>query len=120
MNEKQKIEPNSINVLFICAMNKWRSPTAEKLYKNTPFVNVRSAGTSSKARHHVSSQDLKWANVVIAMETKHVRRLRADFPEPMRYVDVYTLDVEDRYQYMHPALIEELKAAIEPILEGYV
>ena len=54
------------------------------------------------------------------METKHVQRLRADFPEPMRYVDVHTLDVEDRYKYMHPALIEELKAAIEPILEGYV
>ena len=101
-------------------MNKWRSPTAERIYRDTPWVNVRSAGTSSKANHHVSDKDLKWADLIIAMEWKHVQRLRADFPEEIRYVNIQTLDVEDHYTYMHPKLIEELKASIDPILDNYL
>ncbi|MGD1939014.1 MAG: phosphotyrosine protein phosphatase [Cyanophyceae cyanobacterium] len=101
-------------------MNKWRSPTAEKTYRNQPLINVRSAGTSSKAKRHVSAKDLKWADLVIAMESKHVQRLKADFPNPMRYVEVHILDVEDRYEYMHPQLVEELRGAIAPILESHV
>lgn len=101
-------------------MNKWRSPTAEKIYKNKPLVKVRSAGTSSKVRHHVSHADLRWADLIIAMESKHVQRLQADFPEAIRYIEIHTLDIEDRYEYMHPELIEELKASIDPILENHV
>ncbi|MEM9246455.1 MAG: phosphotyrosine protein phosphatase [Cyanobacteria bacterium P01_F01_bin.153] len=119
MSQRQKLASETINVLFVCSMNKWRSPTAEKLYRNKPLVNVRSAGTSSKAKRHISSKDLKWADLVITMESKHTQRLRADFPEFMRHKEVHTLEVEDRYEYMHPELVEELKAAIAPILENY-
>ena len=59
-------------------MNQWRSPTAEKLYSKEPFINVRSAGTSSKARRHISLKDLKWADTVIVMELKHKQRLAAE------------------------------------------
>ncbi len=120
MSQRQKLESENINILFVCSMNKWRSPTAEKIYRNTPLVNVRSAGTSSKAKHHISCEDLKWADLIIAMEPKHVQRLRADFPEVMRYMEVLTLGIEDRYGYMHPELVEELKASIDPILDNYV
>lgn len=101
-------------------MNKWRSPTAEKIYRNKPTINVRSAGTSLKARHHVSCKDLQWADLIMAMESKHVQRLRADFSREIRYAEVHTLEIEDRYGYMHPELIEELKASIDPILARYV
>lgn len=120
MSQRQKLESENINVLFICSMNKWRSPTAEKIYRKKPLVNVRSAGTSSKAKHHVCSEDLKWADLIIAMESKHVQRLRADFPESMRFMEVHTLGIEDHYDYMHPELIEELKISIDPILDDYV
>ncbi|MGD1849903.1 MAG: low molecular weight protein tyrosine phosphatase family protein [Cyanophyceae cyanobacterium] len=120
MSQRQQRESKNINVLFVCSMNKWRSPTAEKIYSNQPFVNVHSAGTSAKAKRHVSAKDLKWADLVIAMEPKHVQRLKADFPEFMRHTEVHSLGVEDRYGYMHPELVEELKAAIAPILESYV
>jgi len=100
-------------------MNRWRSPTAEKIYKRSPLANVRSAGTSAKAKHHVSYQDLQWADLVIAMEAKHAQRLKADFPGIARHKEMHVLEVEDNHEYMHPALVEELKAAIDPILDSY-
>ena len=104
------------NVLFVCSMNKWRSPTAEEIYKSRPLVNARSAGVSSKARRRVSLKDLKWADVVITMERKHKQRLQADFPEAMRYKEIHVLEIEDLYRFMDPELIEELTQAIDPIL----
>ncbi len=114
------MESESINVLFVCSMNKWRSPTAEKIYRKKALLNTRSAGTSSKARHHVSHNDIKWADVVIVMESKHKQRLLADHPEAMKYRDVHVLDIEDNYKFMDPELIDELRTAIDPILQDYI
>ena len=101
-------------------MNKWRSPTAEKIYSKQVLVNSRSAGTSSKARHHVSTKDIKWADVIIVMESKHKQRLTADHPDAMRHREVHVLEIEDNYQFMDPELIEELVTAIDPILNTYL
>ena len=112
------MESESTNVLFVCSMNQWRSPTAEKIYSKEPFINVRSAGTSSKARRHVSMKDLQWADVVIVMESKHKQRLAADYRQALRGCEVHVLDIEDRYKFMDPELIEELEFAIDPILRA--
>lgn len=79
-------------------------------------MNTRSAGTSSKARHPVSLRDIKWADLIIVMESKHKQRLVADFPEAMRYREVHVLAIEDNFKFMDPELIEELRAAIDPLL----
>jgi predicted protein tyrosine phosphatase len=50
------------------------------------------------------------------MESKHKQRLVADFPEAMRYREIHVLGIEDNYKFMDPELIEELRAAIDPIL----
>ncbi|RYD74309.1 MAG: protein tyrosine phosphatase, partial [Sphingobacteriales bacterium] len=39
-----------MNILFVCSRNKWRSATAETIYKNHPEHQVRSAGTEPSAR----------------------------------------------------------------------
>lgn len=101
-------------------MNKWRSPTAEKLYCKKSGINARSAGTSYKARRHVSIVDIKWAEIVIAMESKHKSRLIADHPEDMRDKEVHVLEIEDNYRFMDRELIDELSVAIDPILEAYL
>jgi hypothetical protein len=49
------------NILFICSKNQWRSPTAETIWRKHPSLNVKSAGTSTKARRTVSSTDITWA-----------------------------------------------------------
>ena len=107
-----------MNMLFICTMNKWRSPTAEHLYRNHPGIDVRSAGTSHKARRTVSYKDMKWADIICVMETKHCNKLKADFRELMNYKELHVLDIEDNYRYMDTELIELLKYAVDPIIQN--
>lgn len=116
-SQRQKMENESINVLFVCSMNKWRSPTAERIYARKHLINTRSGGTSSKARHSISLDDIKWSDIVIVMESKHKQRLIADYPEAMRYREIHVLEIEDNYKFMDPELVDELKAAVDPILD---
>ena len=104
------------NILFICSHNQWRSPTAEKVYSKDPCVNVRSAGTSPKARHTVNAKDIEWAETILVMEYKHKDRLKADYGKQLKYKKVIVLDIPDEYQYMD----EELVGLIEASVEGYI
>ena len=108
--------PDSINILFVCSKNKWRSPTGESIYRQHPFVRTRSAGTSAKARHRVSQADIEWADIIFVMETKHRQRLRADSPAVTPDLEIHVLGIEDIYQFMDPELIDEIKDAVDPIL----
>jgi len=105
-----------MKLLFICSKNQWRSPTAEKIYAKDDRVNVRSAGTSSKARKTVSAKDLEWAEMIFVMEYKHKNRLKAQFARILQYKKVIVLDIPDEYQYMDSELIELLKASVEGYL----
>jgi predicted protein tyrosine phosphatase len=60
-----------LRILFVCAMNKQRSVTAEQLYRNDARLEVRSAGVRSDANRRVSEDDLRWADIVFAMEREH-------------------------------------------------
>lgn len=108
--------PSRTNVLFICSQNRWRSPTAEKIYERDQRVSVRSRGTSSNAHRTVRHADIHWADVVIVMEQKHKQRLRADFPNAFAAKQVHVLEIPDEYRYMDPQLVEILEAAIDPLL----
>ena len=91
-------------LLFICSRNQWRSPTAEKIYKEKGY-DTRSAGTSPKARKQVSLKDLEWADVVFVMEKKHKNILQAEFCRRMEPKPIHVLNIPDEYQYMSPELI---------------
>jgi predicted protein tyrosine phosphatase len=104
------------NILFICSRNRWRSPTAEAIYRKHPAVSVRSAGTSKSARRPVGSGDLAWADLVLVMEDKHKQRLVSGFPSETRFMEIRILDIPDDYTFMDPELIEVIHTAVEPIL----
>lgn len=105
-----------MNILFICSRNQWRSPTAEKIYARDNRVNVRSAGTSSKARKTVNAKDLLWAEMIFVMEYKHKDRLKAQFNKVLQYKQIIVLDIPDEYQYMDEVLVELLKESVEGYL----
>jgi predicted protein tyrosine phosphatase len=105
-----------LNVLFVCSRNQWRSPTAEKVWRNHPALSVRSAGTSPNARHHVSEQDLRWAETIFVMEEKHKSRLMAEYGRLMEDKPVHVLDIPDEYKYMDADLVEELERSVGAIL----
>lgn len=105
------------NLLFICSRNQWRSPTAEEIWRRHPEVNVRSAGTSPKARKTVNEKDIEWADMIIVMEKKHKNRLVAQFTRMLDFKPIQILDIPDEYRFMDPELIEELKARVTPLIE---
>jgi predicted protein tyrosine phosphatase len=104
------------NILFICSRNQWRSPTAEKIYAKDERVNVRSAGTSPRARKTVTAKDIEWADTLFVMEHKHKERLKSAFGRLLQYKKIIVLDIPDAYQYMDEELITLLQASVEEYL----
>jgi predicted protein tyrosine phosphatase len=110
MNEK-------LNVLFICSRNQWRSPTAEQLWRKHPKLAVRSAGTSPNARHRVSIEDVRWADVILVMEEKHKSRLKAEFARLLDNKRLHVLDIPDEYKFMDPELVDMLEQSVNGLLD---
>ncbi len=105
-----------MKVLFLCSRNHWRSPTAEAIYQNDPRVQVRAAGVSSAARTRVSEKFLRWADLVCVMEHWQKKRLREDFPDVVRDLQIEVLDIPDDYEFMDPGLIELIRERVEPLI----
>lgn len=108
----------TVNLLFLCSKNQWRSPTAEKVFEREPGLAVRSRGVSRSARRTVTAGDLQWADLVLVMETKHKQRLLADFPGEARSAQVCVLDIPDDYRFMDPELVEVLRETVTPLIES--
>jgi predicted protein tyrosine phosphatase len=101
-----------VNILFVCSRNKWRSATAETIYKNHADHQVRSAGTEPSARIKISAKVITWADLIFVMEKKHKQRIAERFPEEIYEKEIIILDIPDDYQYMDEELIEELNAKV--------
>lgn len=106
------------DILFICSRNQWRSPTAETIWRRHPEFNVKSAGTSPRAKKTVGAADIQWVDMIFVMEQKHKNRLKAEFSRILLHKRLYVLDIPDEYQYMDTALIGELEASVGPYLES--
>jgi predicted protein tyrosine phosphatase len=106
-----------INLLFICSRNQWRSPTAEEVWRKKPGYQVKSAGTSPKAKRTVNAADISWANLIFVMEKKHKNRLLAEFTRMLDHKPIHILDIPDEYQYMDQELIEEVEAKVSVIVK---
>ncbi len=106
-----------LNILFICSKNKWRSPTAEAIWRKDNCVNVRSAGTSDKARKTVGFPDIEWADIIFVMEKKHKAMLERKFSDYLVQEKIIVLDIPDDYQYMDAELVEILIDTVSPHLE---
>ena len=105
-----------MNILFICSRNKWRSPTAEAIYKNRQEHKIKSAGTEPSAKIRVSPKDLIWADTIFVMEKKHRQRIIDKFPYEIKDKKIVILDIEDKYKYMDKELIEMIKLSVDPYL----
>lgn len=64
----------------------------------------------------MTAADIEWADVVIAMEDQHLVRLRADYPAQMKSRESHVLNIPDEYKYMDPDLVDEIRAAVDPLI----
>ena len=99
-------------ILFVCSRNKWRSFTAETIYRNTTGITVKSAGTEDAARIKINSKLILWADMIFVMEKHHKEKILHKFPKEMEGQKVVILDIPDVYKYMDKELIEELKLSV--------
>jgi predicted protein tyrosine phosphatase len=107
-----------MNVLFVCSRNRRRSPTAEAIFGKLPGVEALSAGTGPDAETQVSGDLIEWADLVLAMEGVHRRRLQERFGSILKIKKIVVLGVQDKYEYMDPVLVRILQEKVGPYLKG--
>ena len=106
-----------MNILFICTKNKWRSLTAETIFKKNQKHKVKSAGTATDARIKVSENLIKWADFIFVMEYNHRDILKDRFGLIINSKELIVLDIPDDYKYMDSELIELLKTSVTAYLD---
>nr|WP_220271194.1 protein tyrosine phosphatase [Paenibacillus prosopidis] len=106
-----------MKLLFICSRNKWRSLTAETIFQGVGGHEVRSAGTEEYARIKVNEGHVGWADLIFAMEKKHVRRLQDRFSHALINKKVICLHIPDDYGYMDEDLIGLLQSGVSEYIE---
>jgi protein-tyrosine phosphatase len=106
-----------MNILFVCSRNKWRSPTAEAIYKTSQEHSVKSAGTETSARIRLTAKHIAWADIIFAMEKRHKQRMMQNFACETEGKQIVVLNIPDEYQYMDKELIESIKLAVRPYLD---
>ena len=105
-----------LRVLFVCSRNRLRSPTAESVVADWPGVEAVSAGTAPDAEARVSADLVEWADVVVAFEASHRRRLLRAFGPLLADTRVVVLGIPDDYAVMDPALVRLLRDRLPPVL----
>ena len=104
-------------LLFVCSRNRWRSPTAEALFKNHLRYEARSAGTENSARIKLTAGHVGWADMIFCMEKKHAARVEESFTTELADKPLIVLRIPDDFEFMDPALIELLRSELAEHLE---
>ncbi len=104
------------HLLFICSRNKWRSRTAEELYRDVPGYQAKSAGTEPGSRQRVTEGLIGWADLIFVMEAKHRDYLREKFPEAVAGKRVICLRIPGDFTYNDPELIDLLRMNLSPYI----
>ncbi|WP_439627714.1 low molecular weight protein tyrosine phosphatase family protein [Gemmata sp.] len=98
-----------MRLLFVCARNRLRSPTAERVFAAVAGVEAESAGVAPDADNPVTPELIAWADVILVMEATHRAKLTRLFPAALCGKRVVCLNVPDAYDYMDPELVRLLR-----------
>jgi len=103
-------------LLFVCARNRLRSPTAEAVFAAVEGIEVSSAGTAPDAECPVSVEIIEWADAVFVMESRQKKILQQRFGKALDGKTVVCLGIPDRYRYIQPELVSLLRAKMAAFL----
>lgn len=97
-----------MRILFVCARNRLRSPTAERVFAGVCGVETCSAGVSPDAEQPVTAELLDWADIVLVMEPAHRAKMARAFGARLRGKRVACLGIRDDFAYMDAELVRLL------------
>ncbi|WP_114229163.1 MULTISPECIES: low molecular weight protein tyrosine phosphatase family protein [Sphingomonas] len=106
------------NVLFVCSQNRLRSPTAEQVFAAYPAIEVASAGTNNDAETPLTSELVRWADLIFVMEKAHRTKVQKRFKADLKQARLICLDIPDDYEFMDAELVRLLKAKVARFLPG--
>src|SRR3954454_1133059 len=98
-----------LQILFLCSRNRRRSLTAEKVFDGAGGCVARSAGTERGARVRVTAGHIRGADVVVAMEARHLARVRRRFGRTLAGKRVVCLHIPDDHGFMDEGLVRLLR-----------
>lgn len=104
---------DKIKILFICTVNRMRSATAHKIFKDDIRFEVKSVGTDQSATTVVSIDLLNWTDTIIVMEEYHRIFIRQKYPDIYKNKKIVCLYIPDEYDFMQTELIGILKEKFE-------
>lgn len=116
--EKLMAEAEPVKLLFVCSRNRLRSPTGEAVFNEVEGIEARSAGTARDAVRQITLDDIRWADIIFAMEDKHESRIRADFRQAVDFKTIHVLNVPDDYRYMQEELVALLRERVMPLIRA--
>ncbi len=97
-----------MRLLFVCARNRLRSPTAERVFHGVAGVEALSAGVAPDAEEPLTADLIEWADVIFVMEAAHGAKMKRAFGTQLRGKRVVCLDIGDDYTLMQPELVRLL------------
>ncbi len=103
-------------LLFVCAQNKIRSLTAERMLAGSQLYDVKSRGVAKDARIRLTESDIGWADIIFVMEKNHKNRITKDFRSAIVGKKIICLFIEDIYDPMEEELIAVLRQKLAPHL----
>ena len=93
-----------------------RSPTGERVFAASKRFEARARGLRTSASRRISSNDVRWADVIFVMEPEHKRELLRQFREETKGHRIVVLDIPDEYEFMDPELVELIIAGVHGAL----
>ena len=104
------------HVLFVCAQNRLRSPTAQEVFVAWPELETASAGLDADAVVPLTAAHINWANIVFVMEPAQKVKVLKLFKSQIGQKPVICLNIPDEYTRMQPELVALLKTKVPPFL----
>jgi predicted protein tyrosine phosphatase len=80
-----------MGVLFVCSQNRFRSPTAERVFAEYEGVETASAGLKRDAEIPLTGDFIEWAELILVIEKTHLNRLNKRFKPLIRGKRVHVL-----------------------------
>ena len=104
-------------ILFVCAANTHRSPTAEEILKGDERFEVKSCGIHPLSPTPISKELVEWADMIFVMNEsleKQITFIEDKFPGLKK--PIIDLDIPDNYWRGDPELVEILRQKIKQYL----
>lgn len=116
--KKSENKTTGKNILFVCAANINRSPSAEFWFSlRNPDNEYQSAGSSRAACHihggsHLNQGQLEWADQIICMDKRNKTEIERDFGSGFSS-KLEVVDIPDEYHFLELSLLLEIMDKIK-------